>query len=145
MLRLGLEAHEVDDVDDAHLQVGQLLAQDGGRGERLEGRDVAAAGEHDVGLAVVVVRRPLPHAEAARAVDDCVVHGQVVERRLLAGDDHVDVVAAAQAVIGDGEEGVGVRRQVDADDLGLLVHDVVDEARDPDERTRCGPAARRAS
>ena len=41
----------------------------------------------------------------------------------------VDVVAAAQAVIGHREQAVGVRRQVDADDLGLLVHDVIDEPR----------------
>ena len=49
--------------------------------------------------------------------------------RLLAGHDDVDVVAAAQAVVGHREQRVGVRRQVDPDDLGLLVHDVVDEAR----------------
>ena len=48
--------------------------------------------------------------------------------RLLAGDDEVDVVAAAQAVIGDGEQRVGVGRQVDADDVGFLVGDVIDEA-----------------
>ena len=48
---LGLQAHEVDDVDDPHLQVGQALAEDRRRGERLERRDVAAAAEHDVGLA----------------------------------------------------------------------------------------------
>ena len=56
------------------------------------------------------------------------VHRQPLRRRLLAGDDDVDVVAAAQAVVGDREQAVGVGRQVDADDLGLLVDDVVDEA-----------------
>ena len=50
-------------------------------------------------------------------------------RGLLAGHDDVDVVAAAQAVVRDREHRVGVRRQVDADDLGLLVDHVVDEAR----------------
>ena len=48
---------------------------------------------------------------------------------LLAGHDHVDVVAAPQAVVGDAQQRVGVRRQVDADHLGLLVDHVVDEAR----------------
>jgi hypothetical protein len=61
-------------------------------------------------------------------VDDGLVHRQVVEGGLLARDDHVDVVAAAEAVIADREQGVRVRGQVDTDDLGLLVHDVVDEA-----------------
>ena len=37
-------------------------------------------------------------------------------------------MAAPQAVIGDAQERVGVRRQVDADDLGFLVYDMVDEA-----------------
>ena len=32
-------------------------------------------------------------------------------------------------VVGDGQEAVGIGRQVDADDLRLLVHDVVDEPR----------------
>ena len=59
---------------------------------------------------------------------DRLVHRQPLRRRLLAGDDDVDVVAAAQAVVGHRQQAVGVGRQVDADDLGLLVDDVVDEA-----------------
>ena len=51
VLRLRLEAHEIDDVDDADAQVGQVLAQRGRGGEGLERRDVSAAGEDDVGLA----------------------------------------------------------------------------------------------
>ena len=56
------------------------------------------------------------------------IHRQPLRRGLLAGDDHVDVVPAAQAVVGDREQAVGVGRQVDADHLRLLVDDVVDEA-----------------
>ena len=92
MLVLVLEAHEVDDVDEPDPQVGQLLAEEVDRGERLERRDVAAAGDDDVRLAVVVAG-PVPDPEAARAVEDRLVHRQVVEGRLLAGDDDVDVVA----------------------------------------------------
>src|SRR3712207_7011541 len=40
----------VDDVHDAHLQLGQVLAQQGGGRHRLERRDVAGAGNDDVGL-----------------------------------------------------------------------------------------------
>ena len=57
------------------------------------------------------------------------VHGQPLRSRLLARDDDVDVVAAAQAMVGNRQQAVGVRRQIDADDLGFLVDDVVDEAR----------------
>ena len=125
MLALGLEAHEVDDVHEPHVQVRQPLAQERCGREGLERGNVTAAGQHDVRIAVLV-RRPLLHAETSRAVDDGVLHREEVECRLLAGDDHVDV--AAEAVIRDREQGVRVRRQVDADDLRLLVHDVVDEA-----------------
>ena len=56
------------------------------------------------------------------------IHIQPLRRGLFAGDDDIDVVAAAQAVIRHGEQTVGIRRKIDADDLGLLVHDVIDEA-----------------
>ena len=46
----------------------------------------------------------------------------------LAGDDHVDVVAAAQAVVRHRQQRVGVRRQVHPDDVGFLVHHMVEEA-----------------
>ena len=122
-----LEAQQVDHVDHPHPQVRELAPQDRRRGDRLERRNIAGAAEHHVGLAVAA-RGPLPDPDAAGAVRDRLLHRQVVERRLLAGDDHVDVVAAAQAVVGDRQQAVGVRRQVDPDDLRLLVDDVVDEA-----------------
>lgn len=65
---------------------------------------------------------------AACAVRAGLVQGEPVEAGLLAGDDDIDVVAALQDVFGDGEQGVRVRREVDADDLGALVEYVVDEA-----------------
>ena len=55
-------------------------------------------------------------------------HVQIRQRRLLARHDDVDVVAAAQAVIGHRQQRVGVRRQVHPHHLGPLVGDVVDEA-----------------
>jgi len=39
------------------------------------------------------------------------------------------VVAAAEAMVGHGQQAVGVGWQVDADDLRLLVDDVVNEPR----------------
>ena len=61
---VGLQAHQVDDVDEPHLQLGRLAPQDVGRGERLERRDVAAARQNHVRLALVV-RGPLPDAACA--------------------------------------------------------------------------------
>ena len=66
-----LQAHQVDDVDDADREVGQVLAQERRGGERLERRDVAGAGEHDVGLRAVVVaaqsQMPMPRVQWAIA------------------------------------------------------------------------------
>ena len=57
------------------------------------------------------------------------VHGEPLRRRLLAGDNQIDVVAAAQAVVGDREQRVRIGRQIDAHHVGLLVQQVIDEAR----------------
>ena len=57
------------------------------------------------------------------------VHRQPRRRGLFAGHDHIDVIAAAQTMVGDREQAVRIGRQINADHLGLLVHDVIDEAR----------------
>ncbi len=57
-----------------------------------------------------------------------VVHGQPRGRGLFASYDHIDVIAAAQTMVGDREETVRVGRQIDADHAGLLIHDVINEA-----------------
>jgi hypothetical protein len=44
------------------------------------------------------------------------IHVQPLQFRLFARNDHIDVIAASQAMVGDGEQGVGVRRQIYADD-----------------------------
>jgi len=129
MLGIRLEAHEVDHVHEPDLELRQVLAEQRRRGQRLERRYVAAAGEHDVRLTGLVVRRPVPDPGAARAMNNRVLHREEGQRGLLAGDDHVHVVPAAETVVGDREKRVGVGRQVDADHLGLLVCDVIDEAR----------------
>jgi len=46
---------------------------------------------------------------------------------MLSGDDDVDVVAAAQAVIEYREETIRIGREIDAYDAGLLVDHVIDE------------------
>ena len=128
MLAAGLQSHQVDDVDDADPQLRQMLAQDRDSGEDLERRRVPAARHHHVGLAALVVAGPGPDADAFGAMDDRLLHGQPLRQGVLAGDHDVDVVPAAQAVVEDREQAVGVGREIDANDVGLLVDDVVDEA-----------------
>src|SRR6516162_5174026 len=99
------------------------------RSERLQGRHVAAASHHDVGLSASVVAGPFPNADAGGAVFDGLVHSQPHRGWLLARDDDVHVVAAAQTVVGNAEKAVGIRREVDADDLGLFVDNMINETR----------------
>ena len=124
----GLQRHQIDDVDHADLEIREVLAQKIHGGERLQRGDVAGAGHHHVRLAACVVARPVPDADARGAVLDGRIHVEPLQRGLLAGDDDVDVVAAAQAMVGDREQRVGVGRQIDADDVRLLVDHMIDEA-----------------
>ena len=65
---VGLQLHQVDDVDDADLELGQVLAQDGHGRQRLQRRHVAGAGHHHVRLAPASLLGPLPDADARGAV-----------------------------------------------------------------------------
>ena len=124
-----LQLHQIDDIDDPDLQIRRMLAQQVNCGQSLQSRHVAAAGHHHIGLGAAVIAGPLPDTEPSLAVLERLVHRQPLGGRLLAGDDDIDVVPAAQAVIGNGQQAVGVRRQIDPDDLGLFIDDVVDEPR----------------
>ena len=110
------------------LRSGCQPAQQIHGGQRFERRDIAATGHHHVGLGALVVAGPIPDAESGGAVLDGSVHIQILQRGLLARHDHVDVVAAAQAMVGHREQAVGVGRQIHAHHVGLLVDHVIDEA-----------------
>ena len=129
MLACRLQGHQVNDVDDANLQLGKVLPQNIHRRQRLQCRHVACARHHHIRFGSLVVARPFPDADAGRAMLDGRIHVEPLQGGLFAGDDHVDIVTAAQAVIRDGEQRVRVRRQIDADDFGFLVDHVIDKAR----------------
>jgi len=76
---------------------------------------------------------------------DGLVHREPDGRGLFAGNDHVDVVAAAQAMVGDGEQAIGIGRQIDPDDFGFLVDDVVMKPRVLVREAVVRPGARRAT
>ena len=60
MLTWRLQLHQVDDVDHPDFQLGQMLAQDGDSGQRLQRGHVATAGHDHVGCNGLVVAGPLP-------------------------------------------------------------------------------------
>jgi len=97
MLLMRLQGHQVDHIHHPDLEVGDMLAEEADRGQRLQCRHIAGAGHHDVGLSAPVVAGPFPDADPRGAVLDGVVHVEPLRGRLLARDDHVDPVPAALA------------------------------------------------
>ncbi len=95
MLVLILQTHQVDDVDDPDLQLGEILPEDVDRGQRLQGRNVTGAGHDDIRHIGVIIAGPVPDTDAAGTVGDRRIHRQVVQRRLLSSDDDVDVMPAS--------------------------------------------------
>src|SRR5580692_4028218 len=90
MFGVGHEAEKIDNVDEADFQVGKMLLENSDTGERLHGGDIAGAGNDGVG------------------------HGEILKMVLLVGNDDVDVIEGAQAMIGNAEQAVGVGRKIDA-------------------------------
>ena len=129
MLGRRLQRHQVDDVHDAQRDVRECLPQQVHSGQRFDRGDVAGTRHNRVRLDAFIATRPIPDPDAIGAMTDRRRHVQPLRRRMLAGDDHVHVVARAQAMIGDREQRVGVGRQIHAHDVRLLVDDVIDESR----------------
>src|SRR5215211_271261 len=122
----GEEGHQIHDVDYPHLEFGCMLAQPARRSDGLQGRDVPCTAENDVGLLPFrYVGRPIPDGGAAHEVLDGSRHAEPLELGLLVYGYEVHVVAASETVVGAGEEGVSVGRQVDScDGASLGEHDV---------------------
>ena len=94
VLGVGLQAHEVDDVDDADLEFREVLAQERDRRQRFQRRHVAAqpittSGSPPSSL-LAQSQMPTPRVQWMIGVS----MDRYLQRRLLAGNDHVDVVAA---------------------------------------------------
>ena len=96
--------------------------------QSFQGWDVSGAGHDGVRLTALVSRGPLPNSDSIRAMRNGRFHIEPLQGRLLSGNDHVYIVPAPKAVVGHRKQRVGVRWQVDAHDVGFLVHNVIDEA-----------------
>src|SRR5262249_14069586 len=129
MVLARLELEKIHHVDKTDLDVGKLLAKQYGRSQCLLSRDVSGSTHHDVRFGSVVVTGPIPDAKSLSAMFNRLIHIQVLKVQLLIGNDHIDVVLALQAVVGDREQAVGVGRQVDARHCGTLIQHHVEETR----------------
>ena len=131
MLRRRLELEQIDHVDEPDLQIRELLAQDGGCGQRFRRDHIARARDDDVGFDVLVRAGPGPDPDALFAVPDRGLDVQILQMELFVRDDDVHIVDASQTVIGHAQQTVRVGREIDAGDDRALVRDDIEEARDP--------------
>jgi len=72
----GLELHEVHDVDNPDLQIGQVFLEDGHGGKDFKRGRIPAAGHDDIGPGLLVVAGPLPDADAFGAMYDRLFHAE---------------------------------------------------------------------
>ena len=91
--RLREETHHVDDVHEAHRDLGEMLSDQVRGGKRFQCRHVARTGQYDIGLLRLLGGCPFPHADTACAVSDRLLNVEVVQRRLFARDNDIDVLA----------------------------------------------------
>src|SRR5215469_12112620 len=120
-----LQLEKVDNVNETDLNVRKFLPQHCRCSQGLLRGDISGGSHHQVGLACLVVTGPVPDADAFRAVRDGFIHIQILQVQLFVRNDYVDVVLAAQAVIGYRQQAVGVRREINARYCSALVQNHV--------------------
>ena len=103
-----------------------MLSQEIDRRQCFERGNVARTGHHHIGFSAVVSTYPLPNADTSSAVFDGRLHVEPLQCGLLAGDDHIDIMAAPQTMIGDRKQAIGVGR---TQGMGLRAVDKVRFAR----------------
>src|SRR5262245_41196688 len=99
VLSLRLQFHQIDDVDNADLQLRDMLTEQIYGGQSLQRRHVPTTGHDDIRIPSLVVAGPFPDSDACRAVFDRLVHRQPLRSRLLARHDDVPHTTATPPVL----------------------------------------------
>src|SRR6185436_398433 len=73
----------------------------------------------------------LPYPDARRAMTDRLLHRQPLRRGLFSRHDDVHIMPAPQTMVGGRKQAIGIRRKIYADNIRLLVDNVVDETNSP--------------
>ena len=76
-----------------------MLPQQGRRRKSFHGGDIAGAPYHHIRFLSLIGASPIPYANALRAVQDGLIHGQILQVRLFIRNNHIDIICTAQAVI----------------------------------------------
>lgn len=123
------ELKEVNNVDDADLELGEVSQKEIDGSQHLVCADITARRHDDVGLLASVGTELWPGADSLGAVGDGLIHGKVLQVLLLVGYDRIDVVGGGQAMIHDRKKTVAIWGEIDTDHLGALVRKNIQETR----------------
>lgn len=127
MVAIGLQLEQVDDIDEANLQLGKVLTKKGSSSKRFLRASVTATCHDDIRLFTCIVGGPRPNSKTLATVGDSFFHVEELKVILLVGNNDIDVVDRLEAVVHGAEESVGIRWEVDASDLGGLVANDIKE------------------
>lgn len=128
MVHVRDKLEEVNDVNKTNLELREVLFQESSGSKRLHSRDITATSHNEVRVLVGVTHtRPFPNTKTLGTVRNSSLHVEVLQVILFVGNDNVDIVFAVETVIHDREKTVTVGREIDADDLGGLIGDDVEE------------------
>ncbi len=124
-----LQFEQVDNIDHTDLEIRQFFSQDGYGSKCLQRRCITGTSHDHIRFTSLVIACPVNDAKTLCAQVDCFFHGEPLRTRVLGSNHDIDIVAASQAVIHCTQQAVGIRRQIDAHHISLLVCNVVHEAR----------------
>ena len=122
------QLEQVDHIHESDLQFRQVFPQKCSGSQRLLSHDITARCHDEIRLDTCVVGSPLPDTETFATMSDRILHVQELQVLLLIGDDDVDVVDAAEAVVHGAEQAVAVWWEVDPNNFWALVRDDIKEA-----------------
>src|ERR1700761_2005483 len=114
MFCAGLELEQINNVDESDLQIGEFFSQQCCRSQRFLCWDIARRSKHKIWFSALIITGPIPNTDALGAMSDSGINIQELQMFLLVGDNYIDVVLRAQAVICNREQTIGVRWQIDA-------------------------------
>src|SRR5579864_1807019 len=100
MLGARLQFEKVNYIDETDLEIGEFPMQKYGRGQCFLSRDIPCRSEYQIRFAVLIIACPIPDSKPFGAMFDCRLHVHILQVELLVADDDIDIVFAAQTMVG---------------------------------------------
>src|ERR1035438_781035 len=124
-----LQLEQVNNVDKSDFQVRKPFSEQGSGGQCFLGGDITRCSKDNIRFLTIIITGPIPDTDALCAVGNSGINIQVLQVALFVRDNDVDVIFRSQAMIGYGEQTVGIRREVDASYRRALIEHYIQKAR----------------